>query len=183
MASSTSPCRPGAAGSGKNCPSRSFFPEGSSGTPTPAVSFLFPVSVGDGVLDIPLPPRGGRQREKLPIEVIFSRRVVGDTDPYGRFTLSGFRRGWHPRHPLAARGGRQREKLPIEVIFSRRVVGNADPYGRFSLSGFRRGWRPRHPPAAQGRQEAGKIAHRGHFFPKGRRGRRPLRSVFSFRFP
>ena len=39
--------------------------------------------VGDGVLDIPTAAR--RQfgmRKNLPIEVKFSRRVVGDADPY-----------------------------------------------------------------------------------------------------
>ena len=44
--------------------------------------------VGDGVPDIPSAVR--RQfgtRENLPIEVKFSRRVVEDADPYGRFTL------------------------------------------------------------------------------------------------
>ena len=44
--------------------------------------------VGDGVPDIPSAVR--RQfgtRENLPIEVKFSRRVVEDADPYGRFAL------------------------------------------------------------------------------------------------
>ncbi len=39
--------------------------------------------VGDGVLDVPTAAR--RQfgmRKNLPIEVKFSRRVVGDADPY-----------------------------------------------------------------------------------------------------
>ena len=45
--------------------------------------------VGDGVLDIPSAVR--RQlgmRKNLPIEVKFSRRVVGDADPYGSNTIS-----------------------------------------------------------------------------------------------
>jgi hypothetical protein len=33
------------------------------------------------------PPSGGSTRENLPIEVKFSRRVVEDADPYGRFAL------------------------------------------------------------------------------------------------
>ena len=44
--------------------------------------------VGGGVLDVPTAAR--RQFgicENLPIEVKFSRRVVEDADPYGRFAL------------------------------------------------------------------------------------------------
>ena len=40
--------------------------------------------VGAGVLDSPSAKRQfGTQRENLPIEVKFSRRVVEDADPYG----------------------------------------------------------------------------------------------------